>query len=612
MKTSTKNRIKAKERIVLVGVPASPGYAMGLCHTVSTREVSITEENIPEERVATEEQYFLKILNTTTKEINQIKQVTVEKLGTEEARIFEAHLMILKDPTLVNGVLSLIQKEKKSAQWAVHFYVSSLIKQFESHTSALMKERSIDLKDLYHRLMDAFDDTGTVIIDESIKEGVILVAHELNPSTLISLNKDQVLAFATDSGGRTSHVSILARSMELPAVSGLKNVSALVRLGDNLIVDGTGGMIIINPNEADIKKYQEKLEVFKRQQRELFTMRQLEPITRDGKYVTLHANIELVSETDKVLDYGATGVGLYRSEFLFFRKGLPSFEEQVEAYSYILDNLAPHAVTIRTLDVGGDKLISEISLSNEANPFMGWRSIRVCLDHLELFRTQLKALLVANKKGNLRLLLPMISSMEELLSSKEQVKNVIHELEQEGFDCPKVELGVMIEVPAAVILADKLAKEVDFFSIGSNDLIQFTLAVDRTNEKISSMFQPHHPAVLNMIHKTVTAAHREGIPVSVCGEMASDPLSSLLLVGLGVDELSMTPWSIMECKKIIRSINFEEVREIARNVLKMNDTDTINAYLKKKYAQTIIDLGIFSYISNSDFCEISDSPLQQL
>ena len=335
MITSTKNHTKKRQRIVLVGIPASPGYAMGHCHTISNREVTVVEETLPNDRLAQEEQLFLKAVNNTIKELAQIKQITVNRLGIDEGRIFDAHLMILKDPTLVNGILDQIKKENKNAQWAVHTQITQLISTFESHKSALMRDRAMDLKDLYHRLMGALDDSGPVIIGDEIGNGVILVAHELNPSTLISLKKNQVIAFATDSGGRTSHVSILARSMEIPAVSGLRNVSAMIQPEDNIIVDGTGGMIIINPNEEDIRKFEEKLEVFKRQQRELFTMRQLEPMTRDGKYITLHANIELTSEADKVLDYGASGIGLYRSEFLFFRKGLPSFEEQLEAYQYV-------------------------------------------------------------------------------------------------------------------------------------------------------------------------------------------------------------------------------------------------------------------------------------
>jgi len=325
-------------------------------------------------------------------------------------------------------------------------------------------------------------------------------------------------------------------------------------------------------------------------------MRRLEPMTRDGKYITLHANIELPSEAEKVMDYGATGIGLYRSEFLFFQNSAPSEEEQTEAYKRILNTMAPCPVTIRTLDAGGDKLVEGLSAANEANPFMGWRSIRVCLSREDIFRTQLKALLLANEKGNLRILLPMISGLDELRKAKACIRSCIAELEAKGHKCAAVKVGVMIEVPAAVMMVNLLAKEVDFFSIGTNDLIQFTLAVDRTNELITDMFQPHHPAVLNMIYNTIMAAHREGIPVAVCGEMSSDPLSVLLLVGLGVDELSMTPWCVMATKKIIRSINFEDVHETALSVLQMDDADRVNDYMYKKYAQTITDLEISSFV----------------
>jgi phosphotransferase system enzyme I (PtsI) len=403
-----------------------------------------------------------------------------------------------------------------------------------------------------------------------------------------------------DTGGRTSHVAILARSLQIPLVSGLRNFAAQVKTGDTVIVDGSSGQVIINPNQDDVKDFHERQEVFERQRRELFTMRQLEPMTRDGKYITLHANIELPSESEKVTDFGATGIGLYRSEFLFLRNDAPTQDEQRDAYRYILETMYPCPVTIRTLDAGGDKLVSGITAVNESNPFMGWRSIRVCLDREDIFCTQLKALLLANTKENLRLLLPMISGMGEFRRAKACFVKCRKELEAAGKKVAKVKIGVMIEVPAAVMIVDKLAKEVDFFSIGTNDLVQFTLAVDRTNELITDMFQPHHPAVLSMIYQTVQAAHREGIPVAVCGEMSADPLSVLLLVGLGVDELSMTPWSVMSTKKIIRSINFEDVRDSALTVLQMDDAESVNSFMRGKYAQTIRDLGISSFVGQVD------------
>jgi len=609
MTTSTKNPAKndgvnpaqgQMPRTVLTGVPASPGFAMGRVFPVTNREISVVEETLPESRLADEEQLFLKAVSKTAKEIAQIKEISESRAGMKDSLIFATHLMILQDPGLVNGIIEKIRKGHKNARWAVHVVLGAYIDRFESIDSAAMRDKAADLRDLYNRLMAAMEDSGPVLEDVANEEGVVLVGHELLPSLLMSIKPGQVGGLAMDTGGRTSHVAILARSLQIPLVSGLRNAAAIIKAGDTIIVDGSGGRVVVNPNEEDIREFHEKQEVFERQRRELFTMRQLEPMTRDGKYITLHANIEIPAEADKVTDFGATGIGLYRSEFLFLRKDAPTQDEQRDAYRYILETMAPCPVTIRTLDAGGDKLVSGINAVNESNPFMGWRSIRVCLDREDIFCTQLKSLLLANTKGNLRLLLPMISGMTELRRAKACIKRCRDELEAEGKKCAKVKVGVMIEVPAAVMIVDKLAKEVDFFSIGTNDLIQFTLAVDRTNELITDMFQPHHPAVLSMIYETVKAAHREGIPVAVCGEMSADPMSVLLLVGLGIDELSMTPWNVMSTKKIIRSINFEDVRETALTVLQMDDAESVNAYLHKKYAQAIRDLGVLSVVGQAD------------
>ena len=540
---------------------------MGRAFQVASREITVVEDTIPESRIEAEVEMFRRAVTRTSKEISQIKEISETRTGVHDSLIFATHLMILQDPGLVNGILNMIRKERKNARWAVHTVLGGYIDNFEKIDSPAMRDKATDLRDLHNRLMAAMEETGPALEEVSSEDGAVIVAHEILPSFLMSLKPGQARALLMDTGGRTSHVAILARSLQIPVVSGLRNVAAVVKPDDTIIVDGSGGLVIVNPNEDDIRKFHERQEVFERQRRELFTMRRLEPMTRDGKYITLHANIELPSEASKVMDYGATGVGLYRSE-----------------------------VTIRTLDAGGDKLVSGITATSEANPFMGWRSIRVCLDREDIFCTQLKALLKANVKGNLRILLPMISGLEELRKAKDYIKRCSDELKAEGVEVAPVKVGVMIEVPAAVVLVDLLAKEADFFSIGTNDLIQFTLAVDRTNELITDMFQPHHPAVLKMISHTVLAAHREGIPVAVCGEMGSDPISVLLLVGLGVDELSMTPWSVMATKKIIRSINFEEVRESALAVLQMDDANSVNGYMYRKYAQTITDLGISSFI----------------
>ena len=602
MTTSTKNPAKKPEltRTVLKGVPASPGFAMGCVFPVTNRKISVVEETLPESRLADEEQLFLKAVHKTTKEVSQIKEISEGRTGMKDSLIFATHLMILQDPTLINGVLDKIRKDRKNARWAVHVVLGAFIDKFEQIDSPAMRDKAADLRDVYNRLMAAMEDSGPVLEDVATEDGVVLVGHELLPSLLMSIKPGQVAGLAMDTGGRTSHVAILARSLQIPLVSGLRNFAALVKVGDTVIIDGSSGQVVINPNQEDIKDFYKRQEIFERQRRELFTMRQLEPMTRDGKYITLHANIELPSESEKVTDFGATGIGLYRSEFLFLRNDAPTQDEQRDAYRYILETMHPCPVTIRTLDAGGDKLVSGITAVNESNPFMGWRSIRVCLDREDIFCTQLKALLLANTKENLRLLLPMISSMTEFRRAKACIVKCRKELEAAGKKVAKVKIGVMIEVPAAVMIVDKLAKEVDFFSIGTNDLVQFTLAVDRTNELITDMFQPHHPAVLSMIYQTVQAAHREGIPVAVCGEMSADPLSVLLLVGLGVDELSMTPWSVMSTKKIIRSINFEDVRESALTVLQMDDADSVNTFMHNKYAQTIRDLGISSFVGQVD------------
>ena len=603
MTTSTKNpasKKKAPARMALKGVPASPGFAMGRVFPVINRKISVVEETLPESRLADEEQLFLKAVHKTVKEVTQIKEISESRTGMKDSLIFATHLMILQDPELINGVLDKIKKDHKNVRWAVHVVLGAYIDRFEQIDSPAMRDKAADLRDVYNRLMAAMEDSGPVLEDVAQEDGVILVGHELLPSLLMSIKPGQVAGFAMDTGGRTSHVAILARSLQIPLVSGLRNFAALVQSGDTIIVDGSSGQVVINPTQDDVKEFYARQDVFERQRRELFTMRQLEPMTRDGKYITLHANIELPSESEKVTDFGATGIGLYRSEFLFLRNEAPTQDEQRDAYRYILETMSPCPVTIRTLDAGGDKLVSGITAVNESNPFMGWRSIRVCLDREDIFCTQLKALLLANTKGNLRLLLPMISGMAELRRARACIEKCHKELVAEGHNVAKVKMGVMIEVPAAVMIVDKLAKEVDFFSIGTNDLIQFTLAVDRTNELITDMFQPHHPAVLSMIYQTVQAAHREGIPVAVCGEMSADPMSVLLLVGLGVDELSMTPWSVMSTKKIIRSINFEDVRDSALTVLQMEDAESVNAYMHGKYAQTIRDLGISSFVGQVD------------
>ena len=590
------------QRKMFVGKAASPGYVIAKTKLIIRQKFTVLQTKIPKENTANQIEFFRRGVWQVKKEISNLRDLTLQMAGKEESKIFDSHLMILQDPSLIDGVISLIRNEQWNAGYAFHLCMQKLIDNFEK-SDGIFKDRALDLKDIYNRMLLHLNSNGNnFVLQEEIEEGVVLTGFSIGPNMLMHFDKEKVLGLAIDSGSTTSHVSILARSMQIPAVMGLGNLSESINAGDLLILDGTNGIVIINPDENDISKYKKQIEVFQNQKLELSTMRDLEPITMDGKYIRLNANIERYEEASEITSFGATGVGLYRSEFLYFgRDSLPTRSEQAEAYRKVTYQLEPLPVTIRTLDAGGDKMLSTVSMETESNPFMGWRSIRLCLDRKDIFKEQLKALIEAGDRGNLKIMFPMISSVSEIERAKDIYDDCCAELKAEGLSIPKIEIGVMIEIPAAVMIIEEIAKMVDFLSIGTNDLIQFTLAVDRTNGKIAPMYEPHHPAVLRSIKLIVDAAHKEGIQVSICGEMASDPLSALLLVGLGVDEFSMVSWCIMECKKIIRSINYDEARAISYEALKFSDANSINNFLRKKYSQKIKRLGISSFIITQDF-----------
>jgi len=588
---------------MLIGQAASPGYVIAKTKLIVRQKVAVSQYKISKEGTANQIDFFRKGIMQVKREISNLRDITLQTVSKKDSEIFDSHLMILQDPLLIDGVISLIRDERWNAGYAFHIKMQSLIENFEN-SDGILKERAQDLKDIYNRTLLCLNSSESdFALQEEIEEGgAVLVGFSIGPNMLMNFDKGKILGLAIDSGSVTSHVSILARSMQIPAVMGLGNLSESIKSNDLLILDGTNGIVIINPDENDINKYKKQIEVFQNQKLELFTMRDLEPITMDGKYIRLNANIERYEEASEITSFGASGVGLYRSEFLYFgRNSLPTRQEQAEAYGKVVNQLDPLPVTIRTLDAGGDKMLSLVNAEVESNPFMGWRSIRLCLDRKDIFREQLKALIEAGSRGNLKIMFPMISSIGELEKAKAIYEECCSELRAEGHSITKIELGAMIEIPSAVIIIEEIAKRVDFLSIGTNDLIQFTLAVDRSNGKIASLYEPHHPAVLRSIKSVVEAAHKEGISVSVCGEMAADPLSTLLLVGLGVDELSMSSWCIMECKKIIRSVNYDEARAISTEVLGFADASSINSFLKKKYSQKIKNLGISSFITAQDF-----------
>ncbi|MDR2731837.1 MAG: phosphoenolpyruvate--protein phosphotransferase [Fibromonadaceae bacterium] len=591
------------KRQIFVGKAASPGYVIAKTKLIVRQKVTVSHHKVPVNATANQIEFFRRAVLQVKKEISNLRDLTLQMAGKEESKIFDSHLMILQDPSLMESVISLIRTELWNAGYAFHLCMQKLIEGFEN-SEGILKERAQDLKDIYNRLLLHLtgSESDFDLEEEDIGDGAVLTGFSIGPNMLMHFDRGKVLGLAIDSGSVTSHVSILARSMQIPAVMGLGNLSELVGSDDLLILDGTNGIVIINPDENDIIKYKKQIDVFQNQKLELFTMRDLEPITMDGKYIRLNANIERYEEANEITSFGATGVGLYRSEFLYFgRNSLPTRSEQAEIYRKVTHTLDPLPVTIRTLDAGGDKMLPSVNMEAESNPFMGWRSIRLCLDRRDIFREQFKALIEAGDRGNLKILLPMISGIGELEKAKNVYNECCEELKEEGLSIPKVDLGAMIEIPSAVMIVEEIAKRVDFLSIGTNDLIQFTLAVDRSNGKIASMYEPHHPAILRSIKLVVDAAHKEGIPVSVCGEMAADPLSTLLLVGLGVDELSMASWCIMECKKIIRSVNYDEARAISAEVLKFADSVSINNFLRKKYFQKIKSLGISSFITTQEY-----------
>ena len=588
------NSIKPK-RVVLQGVPASPGFAIGPAFLLHPEDRVVKKRVIPSEKVEHEVGRLKRALEKAHKEILAIKTRISGDVGEYEARIFDSHMMMLQDSEILDAVFKDIRENFYNAEYAYSARINSLAERFESMSGGFfLKDHMSDLRDVATRVIDILMLSENNLSYLDVPEPVIVMSRNLTPSVLSQFNRKNTLGLTTEVGGKTSHVSILARSLEIPAVSGISLTGIDIEPGETVILDGTSGFIILNPSLRDIKEYEFKKAAFFAMEQELSTLRDLEPITMDGKYIELSANIELPIEVESVLRYGADSVGLYRSEFLFLtREDMPSEEEQYQAYKYMGERMSPRAVTIRTMDAGGDKLVPALKMAGELNPYMGWRSIRVCLDNREIFKTQLRAVLRATATSNIRLMFPMISNLWEIRETKKILAEVRSELDRENIPYNlQLEIGCMVEVPAAVIMAEELAQEVDFFSIGTNDLIQFTLAVDRANEKIAELFEPNSPAVWRQIKSVIEVARRHGIQACVCGEMAGSPLAAIVLIGMGIDELSMGPGVLLEMKKLIRSISFEEARVCSEAVLRLTTANEIGEYLNHRYGKKFADMGI--------------------
>ena len=573
------------------GIPVSHGLAIAPALVLDSQQLSVPVRNIKPEYADREIELLNKAIEASKKEIEELRQKIAQKHGEETARIFDFHIAILNDPQVRKRMEDSIRKEYHSAPYAVSLEMRRHIKDFLDIDDSYFRERVKDVYDVERRLLRHL--TGGRKEDLShLKSDVIIVAHDLTPSQTASLDRKHVLAFATDAGGHTSHTAIVARALGIPAVVGLNDITADVAPGDTIIIDGYRGLVIINPDEVTIQEIKQQQQEQIEFERILIETKDLPAVTRDGVKIDLLGNIEFPHEVKECIRVGAEGVGLYRTEFLYLsREREPSEEEHYQAYVEVLEAAGDKPVVIRTLDLGADKYTQAREREPERNPFLGCRSIRFCLRHLDVFKRQLRAILRASLVGNPKIMFPLISQVMELRQAKMILNDVIEDLEEENIDFKRdIPVGVMIETPAAAIKASFLAKEVSFFSIGTNDLIQYTLAVDRANEKVANLYTPADPAVLRLIRDVIRLGGKEGIDVSLCGEMAGQPEFTMLLLGLGLRKFSMTPHSIPEIKKIIRSVTIEQAVKVARKISRLETDRQILSVLKDEARKVLPEL----------------------
>jgi phosphotransferase system enzyme I (PtsI) len=551
------------------GIPVSAGVCRGKVlvlhqarHVIARREMAAGE-------VEAEVKRFEQSLVRTRQQMIEIQRRVIQNTGASEGDIFDAHLLMLEDRVVIDEVIRMIHKQKTNAEFAFHTVTDRYIAAMAKEEDEFFRERVDVLRDTTGRVLDNLMEVKEAFDLKHLNEPCILVGHDLSPSMTAQLDKKFVLGFVTDIGGKTSHTAILSRSLDIPAVVGAQSISEELETGDYALLDGYNGTVIVNPTDQTLFEYGQLAKIKASLDEKLREVQHQPAVTLDGKTIHLSANIEDQNDIESVLAHGAEGVGLFRTEFLFInRDRLPTEDEQYEVYRQVAAALKPHSVIIRTLDLGGDKFASHLQLAQEMNPFLGWRAIRFCLAQPEMFCAQLRAILRASAEGNVRMMYPMISGLEELNQANALVEKCKAELRAKKIPfAENLEVGAMIEIPSAALIADALAKKVKFFSIGSNDLIQYTLAADRTNEKVSHLYEPTHPAILRLIKMTVDAAHAHGIWAGVCGEIAGDPVLTPLLLGLGVDELSAAPAVLDEVKYIIRRVKLDEARALAEFAL---------------------------------------------
>lgn len=566
---------------MLTGVPASPGIAIAKAFRLAPDE-SVPERKAVEDSAA-EKERFMKAVESAKTDIDRIRQQTLERIGPQKAEIFEAHLFLLDDPDLIDAAMEQIDSEGVNAEYALHEVASGIMEALRSMDNELLRERAADVKDITGRVISKLEGREHSALSE-LSEETILVAKDLTPSDTAQLNLEFVRGFVTEIGSRTSHSAIMARSLELAAVVGTGSEASDIHTGDIVILDANEGKVIVNPSNEQLEEYKARKQAYEDYKILMRSYVDQPSVTADGASVELASNIGGIDDLEKVLSNGADAIGLFRTEFLYMgRASFPSEEEQYSVYKHVLEKMNGKRVVIRTLDIGGDKELSYLQLPKEMNPFLGLRAIRLCLDREDLFRTQLRALLRASVHGKLAIMFPMIAVLNELKEAKRILAEERTRLEQEGIAVSdQLEVGIMIEIPAAALAADILAKEVDFFSIGTNDLIQYTMAADRMNESVAYLYQPHHPSILRLVQLVIQAAERHGKWAGMCGEMAGDSAAIPLLLGLGLHEFSMSASSILPARELVSRLSKQEWSGLAEKALGMSTQQEVLDFVNQQ------------------------------
>jgi phosphotransferase system enzyme I (PtsI) len=562
----------ARQEIRFEGAGVSPGIAHGKTHVVRDELDDVPRYRIAPSKIADEIGRFEAALIQTRMQILEMQQRIAESIGAKDAAIFDAHLLVVEDRTLIDEVLRKLETDLCNVEWVFQEVAGRYAETLSKIDDPYLRERALDIQDVAKRVVRNLQGKAPKAF-LALTEPHILVAHNLTPSDTASVNKKHVLGIATDLGSRTSHAAIMARSLNIPAIVGLHDITARLETGQDVLLDGADGVLIVEPTAQTLAKYEEIESKRAQVVAQLKELRETTSITRDGRHIVLSANIELPDDIEAVFANGADGIGLYRTEFLYLnRNTLPTEEEQYETYLEVAERVQPHPLIIRTFDLGGDKLApGTVDITDELNPFLGWRAIRFCLENVDIFKTQLRAILRASVVGNVKIMFPMISGLDELRGAVAVLAECKKELRKKKIEIgEKIEAGAMIEIPSAAISANVLAREVDFFSIGTNDLIQYALAVDRVNEKTAHLYEPTHPAILRLLKMIAEAAHAGNIWVGVCGEMAGDVALTPLLLGLGVDELSASPMLVPRVKRAVQSLAIPECRELVEEALKLD------------------------------------------